>query len=287
LTTDVVPGPPSPRRALEPDAHPDGSAEWRRHLPLPGTINVRDVGGYPAGPARRTRWRTLLRSDALHLLDDAGRAVFAQIDLRTVVDLRQPSEVGRAPDAFGRLPVRTEHIPLYSSAAPNGLRAILFGAAGDAPDGGPDRRTITLRAVYDFLVDRCGPELASAVRALAAPGALPALVHCSAGKDRTGIVVAFALDIAGVADADIIADYALTGEYVNTHRPDALRQIAGSADLGGLAVNAELFTSPPEAIRGTLERVRAGYGSVRGYLTRHGASDAELDALAAALTTAL
>lgn len=283
MTTDVVPGPPSPRRAggvPEPDAHPDG---WRRHLPLPGTINVRDVGGYPAGPDRRTRWRTLLRSDAVHLLDDAGRAEFAQIGLRTVVDLRQPSEVERAPDAFGRLPVRTEHVPLYSNAAPNGLRAILFGAAGDTQD----RRAITLRAVYDFLVDHCGPEIATAIRDLAAPGALPALVHCSAGKDRTGIVVAFALDIAGVDDADIIADYALTGQYVNADRQDALRQIAGSADLSSLAVNAELFTSPPEVIRTTLGRVRAAYGSVRGYLTHHGATDAELDALAAALTTPL
>lgn len=245
----------------------------RRHLPLPGTINVRDVGGYPAADGRWTRWRTLLRADALHRLDDSGRAALAEIGLRTVVDLREDYEVERAPDALGDLPVEVARLRLLSSG---GRSAPVRGGTAAPP---------TLEMVYDYLIDNAGRALAAAVSRLAVPGALPAVVHCSAGKDRTGLVTALVLDLVGVPDEVISQDYALTGEYLNPERTDALEQVAASSGLREMGLSDELFASPPELILASLARVRDTHGDARGYLVHHGASKEELDRLAAALLT--
>ena len=92
--------------------HPD------RHLPLPGTRNLRDVGGYPAMDGRRTRWRTLLRTDSLDLLPPDSQATLIELGLRQVIDLRWPSELERAPSVFRCLAARP--VPEPSAARPRG-----------------------------------------------------------------------------------------------------------------------------------------------------------------------
>lgn len=241
-----------------------------RHLPLAGTINVRDVGGYPAADGRTTRWRTLLRADALHRLDDDGRSELAGVGLRTVLDLREEYEVERAPDALGDLPVEVVRLPFFS--------------AGGGTRPTRDRtEPISLGKVYDYLIDNAGTAFAAAVRRLAAPGALPALAHCSAGKDRTGLLIAFVLDVVGVPDEVIAEDYALTGRYLNPERVSALEQVAASSGLREMGLGAEVFASPPDLVLASLARVRDSHGDARGYLVHHGATKEELDRLAAAL----
>src|SRR5262245_54898327 len=89
--------------------HPD------RHLPLPGTRNLRDVGGYPAIGGRRTRWRTLLRTDSLDVLPESSQVALIDLGLRQVIDLRFPSELERAPSVFDTSPrVRYRSIPLVA-----------------------------------------------------------------------------------------------------------------------------------------------------------------------------
>ncbi len=88
-----------------------------RLISLAGTLNARDLGGYPTKDGGTVRWRTLLRSDALHRLDDAGRAALAGFGLRTVVDLRTDEEVRSAPSALDGTGARIFHVPLFRAEA--------------------------------------------------------------------------------------------------------------------------------------------------------------------------
>src|SRR5580704_12350731 len=97
--------PPEHARMQTRDGEPD------RWIALPGTLNLRDLGGYPAAGGGTVRWRTLLRSDALHRLDDAGRAALAGLDLRT------DEEVTAAPSALDSTGARTLHVPMFSDEA--------------------------------------------------------------------------------------------------------------------------------------------------------------------------
>ncbi|MBX6389552.1 MAG: tyrosine-protein phosphatase [Frankia sp.] len=300
--------------------HPTDADSDDRVLDLPGALNLRDVGGYPAAGGRRVRRRTLLRSAALHGLGDEARAALAQLPLRTVIDLREEPETEREPNALGSLPVNTVRLPVYSAApllAPAKPAAPARPAAPPASPANPaapaasdgrepgsgaaaldGARTALasgagreLADIYDFLLDQRGEGLAAAVRALAAPGALPAIVHCSAGKDRTGLVIMLVLDLLGVPDEVIAQDYARTADLLHDEAVAAIRRLgavvagsaAGSADEDENLMPAHLMDCPPELILRSLARVRDGHGGARGYLLAHGATAAELDQLTAAL----
>jgi protein-tyrosine phosphatase len=267
---------------------PAHAAQHPRALPLRGTINLRDVGGYTTVDGRRLRWRTLLRSGALHGLDDTGRAVLAQLGLRTVVDLREDDEVAHDPDRLGRLTAQRRQIPIFGlpatrPAAGDDPAAVLAGAATDLEAARVAGARGDLRGIYDHIVDDLGERLAAAVLALAAPSALPAIVHCSAGKDRTGLVVALVLDLAGVPTEVIAQDFALTSLFLRDEGGAALRWISArtAGDQAGLSDG--LLASPPELIVHALERVRSRHGDSLGYLLAHGATPHALDRLVNAL----
>lgn len=234
-----------------------------RRIALPGTFNLRDLGGYPASGGT-VRWRTLLRSDGLHRLDDRGRAELAGLNIRTVIDLRTGEECQVAPSALGDTlsPLRI-HIPVIGS---NELIAL-------PPE---------LGAVYRYLVDDCGAAMTAAIGRLCAPGALPGLIHCSAGKDRTGLLAALILAELGVDDDVIAADYALSRTYLLAEPTGAIRQVRASTGLGQ-RLNLQLMESPPELIRSALAQVRNLAGSVTGYLLRYGLTAADLASLRAVL----
>ena len=118
--------------------------------------------------------------------------------------------------------------------------------------------------------------------ALCAPGALPALVHCAAGQDRTGIVIALVLGVLGVPDEVIAADYALSSRYLDPDSTPAIGQLQASTGLGD-SLTRPLLISPPALMLDVLSSVRAASGSVDGYLLDHGLSRAELDQLRSGL----
>lgn len=231
-----------------------------RHVPVAGTYNLRDVGGYPTLPGGSVRWRTLFRSDGLHRLDADGAAALAELNVRTIVDLRADIEVEQAPSALAGLPARAMRVPIVSD---------LSVLPAD------------LESIYRYMIVERGDAIGAVVRELCAPGALPALVHCTAGKDRTGIVMALVLAVLAVPDDLIGADYSLSAVYLD---PDMTTAI-GRLRAGGLAdqVTSELLASPPDLILGVLALVRSVAGSVDGYLADHGVSAVELDAFRSAL----
>lgn len=239
----------------------------RRHV-VPGLYNLRDTGGYRAATGT-SRWGKLLRSDALHRIDDAGRARLAELRVTHVVDLRGADERTAAPSALDGLAARVHHLPVFDDAAPAAQAAKLAALA----------------PVYDHMVDERGPQLASAIRVIADAAPDEAvLVHCTAGKDRTGLVVAFALRAAGVEREDVVADYAATAENLRGEWADAMLRGLAERGIEPTPAIVELIADSPAAVvEALLDRIDDEYGSMAGYLQAQGLTADDLDRLTAAL----
>jgi protein-tyrosine phosphatase len=237
--------------------------EHDRWIRLPGTTNLRDLGGYLSTDGGTVRWRTLLRSDALHRLDDSGRAALAGLGLRTVIDLRTDQEVTATPSALDGTGVCTYHVPLFDASA-----------IGRLP---PE-----LAAIYRYMIDDCGPAIAEAVGRLCASSALPGLIHCTAGKDRTGLVAAIVLAVIGVPDDIIAADYAMSGSSLDPGAATAISQIRSVSGVGRW-LDLGALGAQPRVIHQALAHIRARAGTVAGYLLQNGLTPGDIEALRRAL----
>jgi protein-tyrosine phosphatase len=135
------------------------------------------------------------------------------------------------------------------------------------------------------MIDDCGAAVAEAIGRLAGPGALPGLVHCTAGKDRTGLVTALILEVIGVPDEVIAADYALS--HASSLAPGTARQIARIQAVSSVGRWLDLgaLGSPPKVIHTALAHVRARSGTVADYLLANGLTRGDLASLRAALIT--
>jgi protein-tyrosine phosphatase len=231
-------------------------AEPGRHLPLEGTRNVRDVGGYPADGGRRTRWRTLLRSDELTALPPHAQAELIRLGLRQVIDLRWPDEAERSPNVFRRsASVRYVNLPLLVD--------------DPTPHAG-------LAGMYRHVFDVRATQLAAVARSLLEPDGLPAIVGCAAGKDRTGVTIALLLDLVGVPTEVIVEDYALTAGFFATPR-----SLVAAPDWRHEPLDLE---NAPELMADALAHLDRAHGGARALLRREGLADAELDRLVDRLT---
>jgi protein-tyrosine phosphatase len=240
-----------------------------------GLLNFRDVGGLPAGPGRRVRRGVLFRSESPQFLtSDGARHLLDRLGLRTRIDLRRAGEVdreGRGPVAGPRLAV--VHHPVMSRRAERELQT-------DVP---VLTRWEPVVEHYLGYLAVSGAAIAGAVSALAVPRALPALVHCAAGKDRTGVVVSFALAVAQVANEDIAADYAANPEGVAA-TVERLRRLPGYGPLID-AMPVEANITPADYMTRFLAEIDGRFGGPRAWLATHGGvAEQDLDALAAALT---
>jgi len=177
----------------------------RRHLPLDGALNLRDVGGYRTIDGRRTRWRTLLRSDSLHRLSTTAQAELVAYGVRSVVDLRRPAEAAADPCMFAGA-----QVPRYVQL-PMGNDPLVLDVGASSED-------FSVAEVYRLAAAPRQEPLRQVMAFLAAPGSLPAVVHCTAGRDRTGLVIALALAVAGVPSDAIARDYALSRRYLGDDR---------------------------------------------------------------------
>jgi protein tyrosine/serine phosphatase len=227
-----------------------------RHLVLDGTRNVRDVGGYPTHDGRRTRWRTLLRSDELTRIPESTRQALEALGLRQVIDLRWPVELEIAPNVFRSSPaVRYTSIPLL--------------ADDPTPHAG-------LAGMYRHALDARGTQLADVARALLVEDGLPAVIGCAAGKDRTGVTIALLLDLVGVPREVIVEDYAMTARY--------FASAVARVELDDWRSRSLLVDSPPEFMESALSHLDEVHGGARRLLRRHGLGDLELDQLVERLT---
>jgi len=242
-----------------------------RFVPLTGAFNFRDLGGYPTGDGRRVRSRLLYRSDTLHRLTPEDLDLLRGLDLRTVLDLRAADELEtHGPGRLAGDAVTVHNLPMFDDSRTLPL---------DDPDrGDPAGR---LAELYVGVVERGGPALARAAELLAAPGALPAVFHCLAGKDRTGIVAGLLLDVLGVDDEVIAEDYAVTAGAMD--RAQAWMRANAPQAAAPASYPAWVLASPAATMRRFLADVRARHGSAGGLLTDAGADPAALDRLRATL----
>ncbi|MFT4028716.1 MAG: tyrosine-protein phosphatase [Protaetiibacter sp.] len=238
-----------------------------RHRTVPGTYNLRETGGYRAAGGT-TRWGKLFRSDALHRLDESAREQLRLLGIRQVIDLRDPSEAEEAPSRLDGLELVVHELPVFDGADP----ARMLG--GDA----------SLEKVYAQMIERHGTNLGRAVRVVARSGDEPVLVHCTAGKDRTGLVVAFALLAAGVDREDVIADYAQSEVHLAGEWADGMRaRFAGHGVVLVPEVDALISSSPAELLSGILDRLEAEHGSIIAYLASIGVGEEDIEAARTAL----
>jgi protein-tyrosine phosphatase len=251
-------------------------------IDLDGAVNVRDLGGLPTDDGRRTAPGALLRSDNLQDLSPADVAKLVDgFGLTTVVDLRSSAEAeSEGPGPLDAVPSVTH---LHLSVLPEvGRRtdvvaeALLLRRAQDH-DRYPD--DAMCGHYLGYLEDR--PEsVTGALRAVAeAPGA--AIVHCAAGKDRTGVVVALALTAVGVPADTVVADYAATDEKIEAVLGRLMRSATYESDLKDSAIDRH--RPRPETMKAFLAQVQARYGGVTQWLAGHGFGGQDLRRLRAKL----
>jgi protein-tyrosine phosphatase len=225
-----------------------------RLIALEGAVNFRDLGGYAAGPTRRTRWRVLFRADGLVELTESDLAMMRALGIRTVVDLRSSDELERGRFDVDAHPVSFHHLPFIQTI----------------PDPEEfDRRPDLLQSQYLEMLDNSGAQILAALRVIASPGALPAVFHCTAGKDRTGLLSAIVLSLVGVPEDAVVADYALSAAAMGRLREKIVRKYPESEER--LNSIDGVFTAEPQKMRVLLDYARERYGSMESYVEALGA----------------
>src|ERR1700751_4526351 len=220
-----------------------------RHLNLAGASNFRDVGGYPASDGRSVRWRKIFRSNHLGHLTDADIDIVRELGVRTAFDFRGSEERTAAVCKVEEIEVHSLPIePTVVAALRARLQARALSSA-DALDimresyrGYVRLNTHSFRELFAHLVDGEGP----------------LVIHCTAGKDRTGFACALILHALGVPEKTISEDYLLTNRFYRrdtssaSDRPDDVRQAIGSVEASFLAAGHDA--------------IRADYGDLDNYL---------------------
>jgi protein-tyrosine phosphatase len=237
-----------------------------RHVSaLDGAYNFRDLGGLTAGPGRRVRTGVLFRSDTLQALTDGDvTRLVEKLGVELVVDLR----IGPEAVAEGRGPLAGATV-CYLNAP---LR--------DLPVSDLPPREQNLHFYLEHLASP-SPALPMIVRLLAAAAGRPTVLHCAAGKDRTGLVTALVLRLIGVDDEEIVADYLATEHNM----PRIRERFLGWSRYAGhmAAVPPEVYQSQEHTIRGFLLALDEEYGGAAGWAAKHGVDRSVLDQLTAGL----
>jgi protein-tyrosine phosphatase len=231
---------------------------------LVGAFNFRDLGGHATADGRRIRSGRVFRSNSLQeLTADDVKVVLEKLELRTVIDLRGPEEIAGA--GIGPLEgqgLRYENLPLLDERV---------ATAGDVADLGQRYRT--------YLHSYGVKSLVQALTVIADGDAHPLVFHCSAGKDRTGVLAAMVLGCLGVPADEVVADYCAMQEE-RRRLADFLRRRPGYADL---ADHDPILDSRPETMREFLRVLDEEYGGPGRWALASGLAESDLEGLQAAL----
>ena len=238
-------------------------------MPLAGAYNFRDLGGYPTADGGATRWKQLYRSDTLHDLTEKDLAALRQVGLHTIIDLRTAAEL----QTTGRGPLQGEDIAYLHLS-------VIQEAISNDPVVLPPLAELELASVYLRWLESSPRAFIEALAALGRPENYPAVFHCAAGKDRTGVLAALVLDIVGVKRKTIVADYALTA----THLDAILIRQGNDPEPARRMIEApQLFTAESHTMEKFLDGLYQQHGGARNWALASGVSPESLDELTTTL----
>jgi protein tyrosine/serine phosphatase len=243
-----------------------------RDLVWDGCLNVRDLGGLSTADGGRTRYGSIIRADSVGLLSRNGWEAVAEAGVARIIDLRQEFEA--VDDPPRELAIDVVDIPIFEDLDDEDWATVEALAAG-APTTAESQRL-----VYLHFLERARHRFVAAVGAVADAPDGAVVVHCHAGKDRTGIVVALLLRLAGVPIDEIAADYALSGERL---RPRHERWFASAESEEERARIERIAATPLKSMQNVLEALDKQYGGVERYLLDGGLSPETLEAARARL----
>ena len=242
----------------------------RRLVALDGGVNFRDIGGYTTQDGRRLRWGRVYRSGSLSNLTPKDINAIEQMGIRLICDLRSGQEVRAAPEMLSGL--YREHIPIEAKDnTMSRLRALLFDRSRLAD--------MLVHAYTETMIKKNAHVFGIIFRRLADPDYLPALIRCTAGKDRTGIVIALLLLALGVPEDTVLADYSLSNLYYEDFKAFA-HQVIGPLGIFGVTGDAiqPFLLADPDILRRMIAYVRSQYGSIDAYLRDQAGIDAHTSA---------
>ena len=231
----------------------------RRNLNLDSVQNLRDLGGYSTKDGRKTKWGVFLRSGDMAAMTEDDQDALLRQGVRCVIDLRMAKEIAIAPNVFSD----SKKVAFFNHD--------FWGTRFD--DYRSKRKSATpeekLSDLYCAGLEINGFVIAAVMKTLAS-GEGGFVFHCRSGKDRTGLVAAILLVIAGVPDEVVAKDFGLSTRYLNEPEltEDDLKK-PGAYQKG----------SAPETMMLTLEFLRDRYGGVEGYLSDQGVSVSEIDSV--------
>lgn len=242
--TLILPDP----RSIEGDLH------------LEGVPNARDLGGYRTVDGQRVRRGMIYRSGDLSEATDHDLERLQALDVRLVLDLRHAQEAGEAPD---RLPTGAAYARLPLASLPNPLRQLRALVVNLR-----HLETLKLQMYHDVVLQTGASRLGILLRQLAEDDrALPVLIHCTAGKDRTGVACALILSALGVPDEVVFADYSLSNRYFDSFVASTDRQAQSLARIGLVTGDLHpLMLADPSTLRSVFSHLRLVFGSIEGYL---------------------
>ena len=240
-----------------------------RRIGLSGPVNFRDLGGYDTVDGQRVRWRRLFRSDSLSpVTADDARLLTEELGLLAVVDLRSGGELEEGGGGLADVALHYHHVPLFDDV-------------GAIPVEPSDR---VLHELYARMLSDSAGRIAEALAAIASEAAEhPTVFHCTAGKDRTGIVAALVLALLGVSNDDIVADYALTQDVMPAMIERFPRRALRSS--GGTRFPSAVMRAEADTMRETLVVLTEEYGSATGWAEKAPVDPAVLTQLRTALLT--
>jgi len=226
-----------------------------RNLNFPHLLNARDLGGCARRNGAQTRWQSLLRADELSRLSPEGVNRLLDYGVRTVIDLRWPSEVKARPIIFQLDSSRVHYIHISLL----GLQEATWGL---------QRAQVTKELWNCVVLDAAKEQICDVMQAIAGAPEGGVLFHCESGKDRTGLIAALLLALADVEPTVIAHDYAMT--------TNNLRAAYLAANPEAQAVTLERVRCPPERVHNMLAHLVNCYGDVTKYLQHIGLNNHEL-----------
>lgn len=216
---------------------------FQRYLKLAGCLNLRELGGYETTEGKQIKWRTLLRSDSLHGLPASSQQRLIDYGVKTIIDLRSSFELKEEYALSKRVEIEYFNLPLIEEDARNIEESI---------------KDKTLLELNCFFLEEKSRAIKTILETIVTQQT-PVIIHCAVGKDRTGIIIALLLAIAGVGITTIAEDYYLSDDNLAL----LYAQLRSEAVREGYA---HLLESPPQTMIDTFAYLDLHYGGINNYL---------------------